>query len=188
MIHNYSVIPSVIWFCNCKKTTRYIRVNHNWMNSPVNISPTFIFLTFPGHLGRHSLEKCPAQDATSEGAFQRCRLFHLDSSVFRYSWPLGQRSEYLRSQRHGAAHWLPRNKCLSCVNGVLPFQGLEHPHIRADKIQQDQILGCFGPSKIVKVILMFEQPFNDLMVWLRASRIRLRFEMAWVPPQPYMPH
>lgn len=58
--------------------------------------------------------------------------------------------------------------------------GAGTPHIRADKIQQDQILGCFGPSKIVKVILLFEQPFNGPMVWLRASRIRLRFEMAWV--------
>ena len=76
---------------------------------------------FRGFWGGTPLEKCPAQDATSEGAFQRCRLFHLDSSIFRYSWPLGQRSEYLRSQRHGAAHWLPRNKCLSCVKWLAFF-------------------------------------------------------------------
>lgn len=127
-------IGDIIWFtiiswflqsyasvCNCKKQrdiSGWIRIE--WILLLIFHQLSFSW-PFRGFWGGTPLEKCPAQDATSEGAFQRCRLFHLDSSIFRYSWPLGQRSEYLRSQRHGAAHWLPRNKCLSCVKWLAFF-------------------------------------------------------------------
>lgn len=110
------------------------------MNSPLNISPTFIFLTFPGHFGGALVWKLPRSSHTflrylrSSGChFGRCfpkvSSFSPDSSI---SWPLGQRLEYLRSQRHGAAHWLPRNKCLSCVKWLAFFhsRGWNTPHPR----------------------------------------------------------
>lgn len=152
------------------------------MNSPVNISPTFIFLTFPGLLGRHSPWKMPSSGCHFGRCFPKVSSFSpgfVDLSVQLTIRPTVGISKEPTTWCCSLASTkqVPQ---LCQVTGVLPFQGLEHPHIRADKIQQDQILGCFGPSKIVKVILMFEQPFNDPMVWLRASRIRLRFEMAWV--------
>ena len=173
-------------------TMRYIRVNHiEWI-----LLLLFHQLSYSWHkglFGGHSLEKCrglhipfpilEAQDATSEGAFQGCRLFHLIRRSVGTADTVGQRGTYEEPTTWccslASTKQVPQLCQVTCWRSSIPGTGT--PHIRADKIHKISFWGALVHQKNgVKVILMFEHPFNDPMVWLRASRIRLRFEMVGV--------